>query len=498
MQFTQPRALSSIKRIIQLSNPSFWKENPALFYSLSLLIGTSAPLFFGHYLWVCLWCLYLILHRAYPQMLLLIASIFYGLSSQLPTDFETKEVVGIFSPTSVALHQTPFNKQLHYKGTFLLDGKKLPCSIYSTRKKGAPKANKNYMVEGKLTRRGYTDFMLKPKSWDAIPSSWSLAELRYKTKTAFKKTLSKNLASKRAHEFISAIATGEGADRLLRYEFARVGLQHILAISGFHFGILIAFLSYIFRFFLSRVWKIGALFVILSLYYVFIGSSASVERSYLTALFYLISKWISRPTSGINLLGVAAGIELIFNPLIASNIGFQLSFLSCFAILLFFPIVEQVLQRFLPKKSKSEIEALTVLDQHGYILSSFFRKIISLNLAISLVLIPLLLFHFHQFPLLSFVYNLFVPTCVGVIMVFFLLALVFSVLFAPLGACFYWITSKSTEFLLDIISNPPLAIDVSLYATNIPAWGVIGYLFFLGFFGIAWKSKSREFALLTG
>ncbi len=481
---------------IRFSNPAFWKEHPALFYSISLLIGTSAPLFFGHYLWACLWFLYLVLHRAHPQILLLIASVFYGFYSQLPSDFETKEVVGVFSPSSVELHHSPFNKQLHYKGTFLLDGKKLPCSIYSPRKKGRPKANKSYVVEGKLTRRGSSDFMLKPKKWDAVPSSWSLAELRYNTKTAFKKTLSKNLSSKKALEFISAIATGEGADRLFRYEFARVGLQHILAISGFHFGILIAFLSFIFRFFLSRVWKIGALFVIMSAYYVFIGSSASVERSYLTALFYLISKWISRPTSGLNLLGVAAGIELIFNPLIASNIGFQLSFLSCFAILLFFPIAEQVLQKFLPKRSKSEIEALSLLDQHGYILSSFFRKVISLNLAISLVLIPLLLFHFHQFPLLSFVYNLFVPTCVGVMMVFFLLALAFSVLFAPIGACFYWMTNEMAKFLLDIISNPPLAIDLSLRMTGIPAWGVICYLFILGFLGSSWKSQRRDLVFL--
>jgi len=429
-------------------------------------------------------------------MILLVASIFYGFYSQLPAELEAKEVVGIFAPSSVELHHSPFNKQIHYKGTFLLDGKKLPCSIYLPRKKGRPKANKSYVIEGKLSQRGPFDFMLKGKKWEAVPSSWSLAELRYKTKTAFKKTLSKNLASKRALEFISAIATGEGADRLLRYEFARVGLQHILAISGFHFGILIAFLSFIFRFFLSRVWKIGALFVIMSAYYVFIGSSASVERSYLTALFYLLSKWISRPTSGLNLLGVAAGIELIFNPLIANNIGFQLSFLSCFAILLFFPIAERLLQKVLPKRSKSEIEALTLFDQHGYILSSFFRKVISLNLAISLVLMPLLLFHFHQFPLLSFVYNLFVPTCVGVVMVLFLLALVFSVLFAPIGACFYWMTNGFTKFLLDIISNPPLAIDVSIQVTNIPAWGIICYLLILGFLGASWKSRGKDFAFL--
>lgn len=477
---------------IRFSNPSFWREHPALFYSLSLLIGTSAPLFFGHYVWVCFWLIYLTLHRALSQIILLVASIFYGFYAELPTGFETREVTGIFSPTSVELHHSPFNKQMHYKGTFLLDGKKLPCSIYSPRKKGRPKANKSYTIQGKLTKRGTSDFMLKAKKWDQVPSSWSLAELRYKTKTAFKKMLSKNLTSNRSLEFITAIATGEGADRLLRYEFARVGLQHILAISGFHFGILIAFLSFIFRFFLSRVWQIGFLFVIMSAYYVFIGSSASVERSYLTALFYLMSKWISRPSTGLNLLGVAAGIELIFNPLIASNIGFQLSFLSCFAILLFFPIVEEQLQKFLPKRRKIEIAALSRLDQCGYILSSFFRKVISLNLAISIVLIPLLLFHFHQFPLLSLVYNLFVPTCVGVIMVFFLLALIFTILFAPIGACFYWMTNEMAEFLLDIISNPPLAIDFSLQVIGIPAWGVICYLFILGFFGTSWKSKGRE------
>jgi competence protein ComEC len=469
---------------------TFWREHPALFYALALLIGTSAPLFFGHYFWVALFLFYLLLHRAFPQIVVLFGAVFYGIHSEIPKDFETKNTQGIFSPSSIAIHQSPFTQQVRYQGTYIFDGKKLPCSIFFPKHKKRLKGNKSYQIEGILSKRGQ-EFIIKPKKWEKIPYSWSLAELRFKTKTGVKKYLSKKLESGPL-SFLNAIATGTSPDRLLRYEFGRVGLQHILAISGFHFGILIAFFSYAFGYFLHSNWKIGALFLISTAYFIFIGSSPSVERSYITALFYLISKWISRPTTGLNLLGVAAAVELLFNPYIGGNIGFHLSFLSCLGILMFFPIIDQLAQKIIPKRTFEELSQFSLFDQHGYLLASFFRKVISLNLAISGVLIPLLLYHFHQFPLLSLVYNLFAPTLVGVIVILFLLALIFDFLFTPLSSCFFWITNALTKELLELIENPPLAMDISLYATNIPAWGVIFYLIMLGLLGIHWKNKEAN------
>lgn len=468
--------------IPKLNNHSqFWIEHPALITSLSILIGTSAPLFLGYYLWPILWLVYLAFCKKISQILLLFASIFYGYFHQIPA--QPQEVSAIFSPHSLQPHSSPFQHGLQYKGTL---NHSLPCTIYFRGlKEDHPLANKNYIVQGPLQQRGPTDFVLKTKEWKEIPDSWSLAELRYQTKERFKKFLSAHLSSPRVITLLSSITTGDVEERSLRYEFGRVGMQHILAISGFHFGILIAFLTYFLRIFLSRTWKIFILFFLITAYYIFVGPSPAVERSYLTAFFYLIGMWTNRTTSGLNLLGMAMGTELIFNPHISSNMGFQLSFLSCFAILLFYSPFEKWMQTLLPKRNWSEIQSLTLLSRHGYILSSFLRKAISLNLAINIALLPLILFHFHQFPLLGLLYNIFFPFCIGGALFLLLAALLFHLLFPPIASVLFWITNQWTDFLLSLVFNPPLAIDFSLRFATIPVSFIVLYLFALSFWRIS-------------
>lgn len=458
---------------------TFWQNHPTLLYALTILIGinSSSP-------WVLLWLCYLIFCKKNASILLLIASMFYGMLHQIP-DIPDKELTAIFSPHSLQPHSSPFQKGLQYKGELIFDGHNLPCTIYyRDAKEIHPTASQKYIVTGTLQEREGADFAFKVKEWKVISSLPSLAELRYQTKDHFKKLLSTHL-SPRVATLLSSITTGDVEDRNLRYEFARVGLQHILAISGFHFGILIAFLTYFLRLMLSRTWKTLFLFLFITVYYIFVGPSPAVERSYLTALFYLLGKWANLATSGLNLLGMAMGTELIFNPHVAANMGFQLSFLSCFAILLFFEPIENLLQKWIPNRTWSEIKTLTYFARHGYLATTFLRKILSLNIAINLLLLPLILYHFHQFPLLGLIYNIFFPVSIGIALFLLLIALVFHVLFPPVASLFYWLTDTWTEFLLNMTLHPPLAIDFSLRVAEVPIAFIITYLFILSFWRIS-------------
>ena len=382
-------------------------------------------------------------------------------------------MTALFSPSSLQPHQSPFQKGLVYKGTLRFEQGSVPCSIYFRKEvQQRPLADRNYLVSGKLQQRGPTDFLFKPKMWEPAPYSWSLAELRYQTKERFRKLLHEHLPSPRVAAFLSSLTTGDVEERLLRYEFGRLGLQHILAISGFHFGILIAFCSFSLGLFLSRSWKIGALFIAVNLYFLFIGSSPAVQRSWLTALFYLLGQFLNRRSSGLNLLGCALAVELIADPLVSANLGFQLSFLSCAGILLFHPLFDTLLQTLLPKRSRKEIQFLTLPSQHGYLFSSFFRQALSLTLAVNLMLLPLLLFHFHTFPLLSLLYNLFFPFLVGMALFALLLSLIFQLLFPPIAELLFSLTDFLTVQLLDLASYPPVALDYSLRIADLPAWSI--------------------------
>lgn len=466
----------------------FWKENPALLASLSILIGSSAPLFFDHFIWPILFAAYLFFCQSSANILLLLCSIIYGFMQHLP--IPEKEVSGIFKPYALLPHTTPFQKELQYKGIL---NDRIPCTIYyRANKEPRPKANKKYFVKGELQQRGSFDFVLKTTDWEEHSDNWSFAELRYTTKEKFKEYLSSKLSS-RVAIFLKSLTTGDVEDRSIRYEFGRVGLQHILAISGFHFGILIAFLTFFLRIFLNKTWRIFALFLMTTMYYIFVGPSPAVERSYITALFYLIGLWANLQTSGLNLLGGALGIEIIFNPYISSNLGFQLSFLSCFAILMFYSPIEKLMRNLFNKRNWSQVQKLRLLAQHGYLAGSFFRKAISLNLAVNLVLLPIILFHFQQFPILGLLYNIFFPFCIGGSLFLLLSALVFQILFPPLANLLFWITDYWTDFLLSLVFNPPLAIDFSLRVSSIPLNMIVFYLLILSFLRISMRQETVIF-----
>jgi competence protein ComEC len=466
----------------------FWKENPALLASLSILIGTATPLFFEHYLWSILFAGYLFFCQSKANIVLLLSSIAYGFLQQLPPS--DKEASGIFKPYALLPHTTPFQKELQYKGIL---NDRIPCTIYYRQnQEQRPAANKTYFVRGELQQRGPADYVLKTKEWKEYSSNWCFAELRYTTKEKFKEFLSSKFSSKVA-KFLKSLTTGDVEDRSIRYEFSRVGLQHILAISGFHFGILIAFLTFFLRLFLTKTWRIFTLFIITTAYYILIGPSPAVERSYLTALFYLIGLWANLRTSGLNLLGVALGIEIIFNPYLSSNLGFQLSFLSCFAILMFYSPIEQFMRHLSIQRNWSEVLKLSLLSRHGYLAASFFRKAISLNFAVNLVLLPVILFHFQQFPILGLLYNIFFPFCIGGSLFLLLSGLVFQVLFPPVANLLFWITDCWTDFLLRLVFNPPLAIDFSLKVSSIPVNIIIFYLLSLSFLRIAMRRETVLF-----
>ncbi len=473
----------------------FWRQHPALLFSLTLLIGAGASLFWAtpwNWIFPLLWCSYLILLKKWPLLLILASSIAYChfLHPQSPPSGKS---AGIFSIATLQPHQSPFSKGFVYKGTLATKVGSVPCDIYTHGQTPPKPADCDYFLEGRLHQRGPFNYLFKPKEWAAIPKSWSLAEWRYLAKEAYRGFLAKKCRGyPRAAQFLAALTTGDVDDRVLKYEFGRLGLQHLLAISGFHFGILIAFASFVLSLLLPRFWKLLLLLFSLTAYYLFVGPFPAVQRSWLTAFVYVAGKLIHRQTSGLNLLGLALGVEICLNPLIVSNLGFQFSFASCGGILLFHPFFEKKLRAILPKRSKAEMAALPFFIKHVYLLTGLLRQTIALDLAVNAALLPLLLYHFHVFPLLSLLYNLFFPLLLGAALCILLLALTFQLLIPTLADLLFTATSWFTEQLLDMAAYPPAALDYPILVANLPAWAIPFFLFGLLAISMRLTSKTRE------
>lgn len=142
-------------------------------------------------------------------------------------------------------------------------------------------------------------------------------------------------------ELLGGIVFGDDAITTpddIKQSFANSGLLHILAASGMN----VAFIFSFFYFFLS-LFKINyranitfCIFMVL-VYSLMTGLGASVVRATLMLVLVLIGKLIDRDTHSLALLAFVAFLMLIYNPMYLNDVGFQLSFVVTFGLLLTAP-----------------------------------------------------------------------------------------------------------------------------------------------------------------
>ncbi|HAB99370.1 MAG TPA: hypothetical protein DCE71_06070 [Parachlamydiales bacterium] len=470
----------------------FWKENPALLLAISFLLGTSSYLYSLNPLFPLVWLIYLFLTSSFFQgvsFALLGWGYAFFLYQGAPRAATPTFVQGIFSVSSLQPHHSPFHKGFLYKGTLLIP-EAVSCSI-CLQGDDRPPADQDYWVEGLLSERSPFSYSLKIKTWKPLSSkqtigSWRFAEMRYRAKEAFRFLLKKTTSPQTAC-LLGSLLTGDVEERLLRYEFGRAGLQHLLSVSGFHFALLIAFFSASLGLFFPERTKNILLLLVVTLYFLFIGPAPAVLRSFFAATLYLIGKLLNRRPAALNLLGCCMLFELIFDPLLSGHIGFQLSFLSCAGLLLVYPQLHRFSNRFLPQRTVPELADMTLPSPYGYLISSFFKKTLCMTLAVNIALLPLLFYHFHKFPLLGLIYNLFFPLGAALSIYLLLPSLLIYSICPLLGAPLLSLADVWTRQLLELISYPPLLLDKAWQQADLPSWACGLYLFLLFFFLIQKK-----------
>ena len=197
-------------------------------------------------------------------------------------------------------------------------------------------------------------------------------------------------------------------DILRSYE--KLGIVHLLAISGLHVGMLAGMIySFGIRIGVTREKMTTVLMVFLPCYALLTGAAPSVIRAvFMMMIFLAVKKWSKRisPLLTIDVISLVFIAYTFYFPFIIYDVGFQLSFAVSFALILSAPIL---LQRF------------------THPLASLF----SLSFICQLAAIPLLLYYFYEFSLISVFANvLFVPLFSVIILpaifIFFLLHLLFG------------------------------------------------------------------------
>lgn len=423
-----------------------WEKAPALFLSLLFLIGVASAFYLP-----CALLIFLFPKRIF--WLLPLAAFCYTklLYPSLPKEEEGK---ALFHITEFKRHAGPIHTTFVYSGTLQMENlPKLPCRIYLPPKKAPYPASYDYVFEvGTLTEIGKGSYIYKPKSpWTPLPHTSSLAAWRFTQKEKVKTWIHTRFSHQKIATFYTALATGNLESRPLAFHFQKVGLSHLLAISGFHFALLSFFLAFLLKRFLPQRALACALILLLSIYFFYMGGSPSISRAWIGVVIYLIGLLFHLRPSPINTLGVALLLALALDPIILLNVGFQLSFAATLGILLFYRSFAKWGENLFPKRPYETLLQFPLSHQIGYLLCAYLRNALALQCAVLTFTLPLILFHFETFPLISLFYNLFVPLLLSILLALFLLHLDF--LAAPL-----------THFLLSLIEHAPKKLLFTLNA----------------------------------
>lgn len=138
-------------------------------------------------------------------------------------------------------------------------------------------------------------------------------------------------------EILGGIVFGDDAvapPDYIKTTFINSGLLHILAASGMNVAFISGFLFFFLRYLgiPYNIRIISGIFVIV-LYSLMTGLGASVVRAALMLIFILLGKLIDRDAHSVALLSFVGLLMLIYNPAYINDVGFQLSFIVTFGIL---------------------------------------------------------------------------------------------------------------------------------------------------------------------
>ena len=240
-----------------------------------------------------------------------------------------------------------------------------------------------------------------------------------------------------AYAVVAAMSLGDKSalSRDVKSVYSVSGASHVLALSGLHLGIIYMLLS---LFLPRRRWPaLSQLLMILVVwaFVLLVGMPVSAVRSAVMLTIYGVLSIGRRNKMSINVLAFTAFVMLMWNPVWLFNVGFQMSFMAVWAILLFVPLFTSVFS-----------------DQY-YMEHPWVAKLwgmVAVSLAAQLGVAPLIAYYFGQFSTCFLLTNLLVvPTA------FIILCLAIAVLlFPPLAYLLLYIVNGLNASLYSIATLP--------------------------------------------
>jgi competence protein ComEC len=203
--------------------------------------------------------------------------------------------------------------------------------------------------------------------------------------------------SPQAQQFVVALLLGNSRliDKATRQEFSAAGVAHILALSGLHVGfiaLIIWWLLFPLDYLRLRRLRLFITLAAIILFAVFTGLSPSVVRATIMIGLVFASLVFYRRSQSLNALALAALGILVFTPSALFSVGFQLSFITVGAILLFARLPQFLESRYkwVNKLTTVVITSLVAMLATIALSAHYFHTVSFMSVLTNLMILPVL------------------------------------------------------------------------------------------------------------
>jgi competence protein ComEC len=241
----------------------------------------------------------------------------------------------------------------------------------------------------------------------------------------------------------------EGISRDVLDAYQKLGLTHLLAVSGFNVGIVTYFFYVLFvRIGFVKEAAYGIIIAFLPVYILLTGGESSIVRAGIMGMLVLLVVWMGKRIDPAVLLAAVCIVMLLYKPGYAFELGFQLSFLMTFVL----------------------ISSVSLFQNQ-----SFFQLLLITSFMCSLFSFPIIIYHFFEFSFWSIPFNLlYIPLVSAVLFPVSFFAYVFILIFpspVPMAEFFInglfhasvYILKKAQSLPGTLILGRPAAFVLLLY-----------------------------------
>lgn len=254
--------------------------------------------------------------------------------------------------------------------------------------------------------------------------------------------------------FEIALLTGDASELSEEFnsQLSRVGLKHMVAVSGMHIAILLGLLLLLF----GHRRRLAALLGLPVIWFfaLTVGMTASVVRSAVMQSFLMLAPIFRRENDPPTSLLTALMLILIPNPRAILNVGLQLSFASVAGILMFAgPLYRAACQRRGMLRLRNGNKCLFVVAK------TMLAQVIAAVSVLPLTL-PLSVLYFQMYSLISPLSSALIVSVIPLCFSVGIMAAIFSMVWLPLGTILAWPVSLLIRYVMGmtrLLSKIPYA-----------------------------------------